>query len=200
MSISPDSAAVFGYHRYMIALHGNRGPAALGWRDTESQIIRFDALAHMADLNGHSLLDAGCGHGDLRSYLHELYPDIVYYGLEQIPELFDEASRRFQDWEATAFIRGDFMTDEMPVADYVMASGSLNYYNADPDFIFKAITRLYEHCRRGLGFNLLSHIIPNGLLAAYNPDVIMQHCRQLSKQVVLKNDYSTEDFTVFMYR
>jgi len=200
MSISPDSAAVFGYHRYMIALHGNRGPEALGWRDTESQIIRFDALADMADLNGHSLLDAGCGHGDLRSYLHELYPDIVYYGMEQIPELIDEATRRYQDWEATAFIRGDFMTGTMPVADYVMASGSLNYYNADPDFIFKAITRLYEHCRKGIAFNLLSHIIPNGLLAAYNPDVIMEYCRQLCPNVVLKNDYSTEDFTVFMYR
>jgi trans-aconitate methyltransferase len=200
MSISPDSAAVFGYHRYMIALHGNRGPEALGWRDTESQVIRFDALADMADLNGHSLLDAGCGHGDLRSYLHRLYPDIIYYGMEQIPELIDEATRRYQDWEATVFIRGDFMINAMPVADYVMASGSLNYYNADPDFIFKAITRLYEHCRKGLAFNLLSHIIPNGLLAAYNPDVIMEYCRQLCPQVVVKNDYSNEDFTVFMYR
>lgn len=200
MSISTDSIAVFQYHRYMIMLHGNQGTAALGWRDLQSQIIRFKALAEIADLNGHTILDAGCGHGDLRAYLHRLYPEVLYYGMEQIPELLDEAVHRYGKWSGTSFICGNFVDGIIPVTDYVVASGSLNYYSFDPEFIFKAIFKLYAHCKLGLAFNLLSHVVPNGLIVAYNPKEIMDYCISLSKKVLLKNDYSDEDFTIFMYR
>lgn len=200
MGTSTSSAAIFAYHRYMIALHGNQGTAALGWRDRESQVVRFDALAAIADLNDHTVLDAGCGHADLRAYLHQLYPTVTYCGVEQIPELMDEAVRRYGNCPQTSFVCGDFVTDPIPITDYVIASGSLNYYNDDRDYIFNAISKLYEHCKLGFVFNLLSHVVPNGLIVAYDPEVIMKHCRSLSKNVFLKNGYSDEDFTVFMYR
>lgn len=200
MGTSINSAAIFEYHRYMITLHGNHGTAALGWRDAESQTVRFEALAEIADLNGHSVLDAGCGHGDLRAYLHQLYPQVKYCGMEQIPELMDEAIRRYGNWPQTSFICGDFINDAIPLADYVIASGSLNYFNNDADYIYKAISKLYAHCRLGFVFNLLTCVKPNGLIVAYDPKVIMDYCSSLSAHVVLKNDYSDEDFTVFMYR
>jgi len=200
MNTSADSEAIFQYHRYMIELHGNQGTAALGWRDLLSQTIRFKALSTIANLNGHSILDAGCGHGDLCSYLLQLYTGFTYCGVEQIPELLSQASKRYQNQPDVSFIHGDFMNDVLPQADYVIASGSLNYYNADPEFIFKAIFKLYTHCTLGLGFNLLSHVIPNGLIVAYDVNKIMNYCRSLCNNVQLKNDYSDEDFTIFMYR
>jgi SAM-dependent methyltransferase len=184
----------------MIELHGNQGTAALGWRDPLSQTVRFEALSTIANLNGRSILDAGCGHGDLYSYLLQFYTDIDYCGVEQIAELLDEASRRYQNQPDASFIQANFMNDILPSTDYVMVSGSLNYYNADPEFIFKAIFKLYTHCTLGFGFNLLSHVIPNGLIVAYDADKIMNYCRSLCNNVHLKNDYSDEDFTIFMYR
>lgn len=200
MYTSADSEAIFQYHRYMIDLHGNQGTAALGWRDPHSQTVRFQALSTIANLSGHSVLDAGCGHGDLCSYLLQLYSDIKYCGVEQIPELLHEASKRYQDQADVSFIRADFMNDALPLADYVMASGSLNYYNADPEFIYKAIFQLYTQCNLGFGFNLLSHVIPNGLIVSYDAVQIMNYCSSLCGKVHLKNDYSDEDFTIFMYR
>ena len=200
MNTSADSEAIFQYHRYMIELHGNRGTAALGWRDPLSQTVRFEALSTIANLNGSSILDAGCGHGDLCSYLLQLYSDVTYCGVEQIPELLSQASHRYRNQPDARFIHADFMNDTLPQADYVMASGSLNYFNTDPEFIFKAIFKLYTHSTLGLGFNLLSHVVPNGLIVAYDADKIMHYCRSLCKNVHLKNDYSDEDFTIFMYR
>ena len=92
------------------------------------------------------------------------------------------------------------MTNNLPVADYVFASGSLNYGSTDAGYIFKAIYKLFECCRAGLAFNLLRYVPNPGLLVAYDPDMILAHCRTLSAKVVFKDDYDEQDFTVWIYR
>jgi hypothetical protein len=146
------------------------------------------------------VLDAGCGYGDLITFLCAHYNLSHYCGVEQIPELFAEAITRHGDRDHTLFISGNFLDDGLPIADYVLASGSLNYANSDPAFIFKAISTLFAHCRHGLGFNLLRTIPENDLLVAYDPALILVHCRTLSKRVVVQEDYADEDFTVWLYR
>ncbi|WP_143014090.1 hypothetical protein [Mucilaginibacter pineti] len=54
----------------------------------------------------------------------------------------------------------DFMAGELPLSDYVMVSGSLNYQQNDPDFIYKAISKLFESCTKGFAFNLLRPLSP----------------------------------------
>jgi SAM-dependent methyltransferase len=200
MNTAADSKAIFDYHRNMIFFHGNQATAALGWKDQESQLIRFKVLAQIANLNGCSVLDTGCGHGDLLAYLLPLYPQITYTGLEQIPELLMEANRRYGKLPKCSFMQGDFMSDEIPASDYVIASGSLNYFSSDPDFIYKAIAKLFAQSKLGMGFNLLSSIIPNSLLVAYNQQKILAFCQTISRKALLINDYSEEDFTIFLYR
>lgn len=200
MNTAADSKAIFDYHRNMIFFHGNQGTAALGWKDQESQLIRFKVLAQIGDLNGCSVLDTGCGHGDLLEYLLPLYPQITYTGFEQIPELLVEANKRYGKLPKCSFIQGDFMSDEIPASDYVIASGSLNYFSSDPDFIYKAIVKLFAQSKFGMGFNLLSSIIPNGFLVAYDQQKILTFCQTISRKALLINDYSEEDFTIFLYR
>lgn len=201
MSSLTDSSAIFRYHRDMISMHGNRSSFTLGWRDRQSQLIRFKALASIADLNGRTVLDAGCGYADLFAYLLELYPDLDHYcGIEQIPELLDEAIFRYQHTANSSFISGNFVSRELEISDYVLASGSLNYRSVDPDFIFKTIKKLYNNCRLGLGFNLLRKIESWGLIVSYDPEEILSYCRSLCQNVVFIDDYDEDDFTVFMYR
>jgi SAM-dependent methyltransferase len=195
-----DTAAILSYHRSMIAYYGNTGHAALGWRDQESQSLRFRILAGIADLTGNSILDAGCGHGDLYTYLQVLFPGIVYTGIEQIPELLEEAIRRHGNLPTVNFISGDFMNADLPLSDFVMASGSLNYYQSDPDFIYKVIDKLYGCCRIGLAFNLLRRVIPNEFITAYEPATILAYCKGICKRTELLDTYSEEDFTLFLYR
>jgi trans-aconitate methyltransferase len=99
-----DSGAIFNYHRDMAALHGAGNSLALGRLTDHDQQVRFGALANICDLNGKTILDAGCGYGDLLAYLSEQYQLAHFYGVEQIPELIDEAARRYGDRADVTFI------------------------------------------------------------------------------------------------
>lgn len=92
------------------------------------------------------------------------------------------------------------MAPDLPMHDYVLASGSLNYAGTDPAYIYKAISRLFDLSRLGLGFNLLRKVPYEGLLIAYDPQDIVSYCRTLSNNVVLMSDYDVEGFTVFVYK
>ena len=195
-----DSDAIFEYHRYMADRHGASSSLALGWRVIGDQQIRFEALAAMANLDGKTILDAGCGYGDLFAFLTERYTLVHYYGVEQIPEMLDEAARRYANFTNTTFISRNFLGGNLPMADYVFACGSLNYCSNDPCFIFKAISFLFDHCKEGLGFNLLRSVSTKGLLVAYDPVVILAHCATLTPHVKIVDDYADEDYTIWMYR
>ena len=184
----------------MAVLHGAETSLALGWLTDHDQQIRFKTLSGIADLNNKTVLDAGCGYADLFSFLSTDNTLAHYYGIEQIPELITEAERRHAHLRNVSLLPGNFMMAHLPEADYVFASGSLNYGSSDAGYIFKAITHLYEHCRLGLAFNLLRHVPRNGLIVAYDPELILSHCHSLSQNIVLKTDYADEDFTIWMYR
>jgi SAM-dependent methyltransferase len=195
-----DSGAVFSYHRNMAALHGADSSLALGWLTDNDQQIRFEALAGIADLKGKTVLDAGCGHADLLAFLSPNNKPSHYYGVEQIPELIEEAEKRYRYLDGVTFMARNFMTADLPMADCVFASGSLNYGSSDAGYIFKAISKLFEYSKLGLAFNLLRYVSNTGLLVAYEPDLILAHCRTLSNNVILKDDYDEQDYTVWMYR
>jgi trans-aconitate methyltransferase len=185
----------------MIDAHGADSPYALGWRDRHDQLVRFEALSQMADLNRRSVLDVGCGYADLYPYLKERFPDITNYcGVEQIPELVEEAIKRYQHLHDCSFIPRNFLHGYLPVQDYVFASGSLNYGSTKPGFIFDAISRLYDTCTSGLAFNLLKHMPADGTLVAYDPEDVFEYCRHLGSKVVLRENYAPEDFTIFIYK
>jgi SAM-dependent methyltransferase len=184
----------------MAGMHGRESSFALGWRNWEDQEVRFKALSGIADMSNCSVLDAGCGYGDLLPYLSLKYSDIHYTGIDQIDDFLAEAMRRYGNLPQNSFLKGDFMTMNLPTADFVLASGSLNYRSSDPDFIFKAITKLYRACHRGLTFNLLKHMMPDGLLVAYDPAKILRYCRTHSARVELLCGYAKEDFTIYMHR
>ncbi len=185
----------------MIAGHGADSSFALGWRNEHDQQVRFEILACIADLNGKTVMDAGCGYADLYPFLKKRYPKMAhYYGIEQITELADEAILRYGHLPDTSFIANNFLYADLPVCDYVLASGSLNYGSSVGGFIYTAIEKLYSRCSTGLGFNLLRHMPVDGTLVAYDPDDILTFCKTLSPTVVLKTDYDEVDFTVFIYR
>jgi SAM-dependent methyltransferase len=195
-----DTAAIFRFHKEQIKDYGAGTTGALGWTSNEAQLERFAVLATIADLNGQSVLDAGCGHGDLRAYLGERYPNVRYYGVEQIPELLNIAIEKYAQLPETLFFQGDFAASELPATDYTIVCGSLNYRNSDPLFVLRMIEKLFHTCRKGLGFNLLNEVDPpNGLLTAYKPDFILEYCRQLTPNVIFTDGYRPNDFTIFMY-
>lgn len=192
---------VFQYHQRLIDQYGPGTTRALGWRTIEGQWARFDALCQIGNLDGHSVLDAGCGHADLFYFLTKRFSSLTYYGCEQIPDLLKVASERYRRERQVTLLAGDFLSEAMPMTDFVLASGSLTYRHNDADYIYKAIKRLFANCRIALGFNLLSGGVELGnLLQTYDPDTIGAFCQELAPKVTLRTGYWPDDFTVFLYK
>lgn len=196
-----DYAQIHRFHEARIRDFGKGSTQALGWKNFYSQQACFAMLEDIGDMNDCSVLDAGCGHGDLRAYLDDKYPQIRYLGIDQMEDFLDVAIERYAHLPETAFFVGDFYRAELPRVDYVLACGSLSYHSMEADFVFQAIDKLFNTCRIAFGFNLMSKVDnPGGILVGYEPEVIMQHCRGLTGNVVLHEGYFEDDFTVWMYR
>lgn len=194
----PDSIAIQKYHRDRILEFGTGSSRALGWATDEGQLSRFAVIGEMlGDLSGKSVLDAGCGHGDLRGYFGDKYAGLRYAGIDQVDSFLEIAIERYGRYADTAFYFGDFLQADMPVMDHVVSCGALSYRSTDSDFVFKAITKLFGNCRHGLVFNLLKSInSEEKMLRGYNPEIILAHCRTLSENVIYRDGYFGEDYSV----
>jgi len=195
-----DKANIFRFHNNLISEFGIGTTAALGWNEPVGQQTRFKVLSGIGTLDNLSVLDAGCGYGDLREYLGNIYPSLRYFGVEQIPAILRVALDRYSHLPETYFFEGDFSASDLPTVDYVLACGSLNYSNSDNLYVLKMIDKLFKNSRIGLGFNLLSKMeTENSMLAAYSPVYITEFCRKLTGKVTLIENYYQDDYTVFMY-
>ncbi len=196
-----ERARIVQFHRRRIAQFGDGTLGALGWKALASQLGRFDAIARVGDFSGRSVLDLGCGYGDLKAYLDERFPGVTYVGVDHVPEFIEDAKQRYEDRADTAFFRADFGRLELPTADYVVASGSFAYRRSDPDFFTDMIRKMYRAATVGVAFNMLDGAVfrPYDLLEGQDRERILSHCRSICPRVEVVDDYAADDFTVFMY-
>lgn len=190
------------YHRHRIAAFSCGSARALGWRNQLSQDARFEVIATIGELHGRSVLDVGCGHGDLKAYLDQCAQDYDYIGIDQMSEFIDDARQRYAGYANAAFFQSDFSQQELPQVDYVIASGALGYRCAQPGFYADMIAKFYAAARIGLGFNMLdARTFPtHDLLVGHDRNAVLEFCRTLSPNVRLVTEYLDDDFTIFMYR
>jgi 2-polyprenyl-3-methyl-5-hydroxy-6-metoxy-1,4-benzoquinol methylase len=52
---------------------------ALGFRAPENQIIRFETFSRWGDMSGLTVMDLGCGYGDLKGFLDQHYVSVATY-------------------------------------------------------------------------------------------------------------------------
>ncbi|NOJ19080.1 class I SAM-dependent methyltransferase [Vibrio jasicida] len=195
-----DRLRIAHYHRKRYKQFGDDKAKTLGWQDKFSQVSRFEALCHDLPLNGTSLLDIGCGYADLLEYLEQ--KDIClsgYIGIDQQKQFISVARQRAFKTHAD-YIRGDFSKLVLPSADYVLASGSLNYQSANPNHTVEMIEKMYRAAKIACAFNLLDEAkLPSmKMLESHNKEGILRYCRLLCKDSYLVEGYSEHDFTIVM--
>ena len=175
---------------------------ALGWRGEGSQTRRFEVIAGAADFTGASVLDLGCGYGDLCGFLNERFADFAYIGLDQMPEFVGRAREMYGGRAKTWFHECDFSTVALPCVDYVVASGALNYRCDAPGYHEEVIRRMYAAAGRALVFNVLdADMFPDHpLLIGHDVEAVVAVCRELSQQTRVVRGYADDDATICVYR
>src|SRR5712691_4814624 len=105
--------------------HG-AGFGALLWATPATQAARFDAICRMADLNGRSVLDVGCGRTDFFDHLNARRIKVArYVGLEAVPALVDAARAKAR--ENYEIVEADFVAEPERLcagAQVIVLSGS----------------------------------------------------------------------------
>ena len=127
------------------------------WKNRAYQTVRFDVLRQMVDLEGLTLLDAGCGLGDLCAFLHERNVRLrQYIGVDGVPAIVAGATQR--RLPRAEFHYRDFVSDADALTighpDVIYFSGSLN--TVPEAAARRVVERAWSAARRGVVFNFLS--------------------------------------------
>lgn len=205
-----DKLKIKYYHHKRAKKLGDNTARVQGWSSLEAQQKRFQALCQPLDFTNKSILDLGCGYGDLKRYIDKLNNQQItssnklacYIGIDQHKAFIKSARLQFVNTANTEFINADFSSMTLPRVDIVMASGSLNYYSREKDYLHKLIIAMYESARYAVAFNLLDsrYFTSRKLLVAYEPQEILEFCQSICVNSQLFDHYENNDFTIIMKR
>lgn len=146
------SARLRAYFGACLARYGH-DPRGVDWQSAAAQFARFDALLAVGGLHGATLLDAGCGLGDLYGYLCSLGIALDYTGCDlSAPHL--EAARRAH--AGARFVEGDVLDLlRREQFDYVIACGLLHLRVPRwQRWSWERVRAMYAGCRQGMAFTL----------------------------------------------
>ena len=179
----------------------------LDWASAASQRARFAVLAETVELSGRSLLDVGCGLGDLLSFLRGRGIEVNYTGVDISAKMLTAAQVAHSD---ARFVCADIFSQQGQAAplvgllgheefDVVFCSGvfNLNLGN-NSQFLPKAIARLMKLTSGQLVFNLLRKLGPDTDpdYACYEPAEVMASLAAAGWNARLVEGYLPNDFTI----
>ncbi|MDX1682582.1 MAG: class I SAM-dependent methyltransferase [Phycisphaeraceae bacterium] len=129
------------------------------WAGPETQHRRFAVIADMVDLTDRTIVDAGCGRGDLAAWMHDAGIDFKHYlGIDALDDVITFARER--ELVGTDFQVADLLADPDILAgagaDVIIFSGSLN--TMKPDEVQTLLDAAWRATGQTLVFNFLSDL------------------------------------------
>lgn len=189
---------------------------ALLWRNRGSQVARFEAIVGLIDLKGRTVLDAGCGTGDLPRFLAARGVEYRrYVGIDALGSLLETARRAEPVPMRAEFVEADFLTDASALLlpgtassrakpDVVVFSGSLNTMEAGD--VRRALERGWEAAGQALVFNFLAgkrrlNFGERGPARRLSPRAMLRWALRRTQDVAFRSGYlDINDATIVMRR
>jgi SAM-dependent methyltransferase len=180
-----------------LKLHG-MSPKGVHWHSKEFQQIRFQILLSLikSDITTKSLVDAGCGFGDLYHFLQAQHAmPKSYRGIDSLRAMCNIAK---EQTEQTIF-HLDILTEPLPKADYYLCSGALNILHPYESFVF--IRNCFMACNEGFVFNLLHGTKESQTYNYITKEQIQNYAKELGAwHVEFKEGYLEGDMSVGFYK
>ena len=176
---------------------------SLGSGKQSHQIIRFNIQKNIGIQSGDKILDIGCGLGDFYNFLKEQKIDVEYYGVDLVPELIAEA--KIKNPECTFEVR-DIMEEPFPKNsfDFVVSSQVMNLKFTDDDndeHIKKMLEHMFGVSIKGVACDFLTNFVDfkESHLNYYDPSLVFNLAKSLTKRVDLIHSYPLFEFTIYLY-
>ena len=201
---------------------------ACGWGSVLSQEKRFAQLVTAIETRTEvSLIDVGCGTGELVPYLLRMRPDLTvtrYVGIDVFPTMV-EATRSLvtqylPEQSVETYLaheippltyRADPLSDPLDLdgqpfvikTDYVFVGGVMTHLHSHR-LGYELMRRAWDCCRVACVINALDHTWPPGTRETvplrYDPSVVLTWARLLTSNIRYDHTYLPHDFTVTLLR
>lgn len=180
------------FYTAAIKKHGET-PKGVHWNSKHSQEKRFEILTSFIEDENFSLVDAGCGFGDLYFYMQKKNINCrSYTGLDLSPSMV----KITQEKTLCEVFEKDICRDLLPEADYYLCSGAMNILSRFDTFLF--IRNCYAASKKGFVFNLLMGEDDSLVYNHFYPQELQNLFDDLGAKISIKKGYLPHDFTVFM--
>jgi len=151
---------------------------------------------------GESVLDVGCGFGDLYGFLTAQGWTGRYVGIDFVSDLVVEGKKRFPDAE---LLVGDFEDHDFDEPfDYVIASGIFNFRLTQEDnwtYIVRTLEKMLALASSGVGVDFMTTWVDfqNPIAFHTDPCVLIQNVRNLTRRFVIRQDYMPYEYALYLY-
>jgi len=175
-----------------------------------SQFKRFEIL-HAIDESAKSILDIGCGLGDMYQYLLNNNFKGQYLGVDFLADFIKLSEEKYKNNLQANFQCCDLTQQDIPQGyDYILLSGVFN--NKMPnneEFMLNTLKKMYKSANKGIAFNAMSTYVDyqDEQLYYTDPLAIFDFCkRHLNAAVTLKHDYLVKknsipfEYTIYVYK
>ena len=176
---------------------------SVGWKDEESQKLRFKKLVELIDDKDKFITvnELGCGYGAMFDFLKKSNFNISHYRGYDISKKMIENAKKFIDDKRAEFIHGDKITK---IADYCFASGIFNVkFDVNDDlwqkYMEHILYNMNEYSKRGFSFNVLTTYVDYKKDHLYYADPLyyFDFCKSnFTKRVSLFHDYELFEWTI----
>ncbi|HZV47181.1 MAG TPA: class I SAM-dependent methyltransferase [Thermodesulfovibrionales bacterium] len=164
-------------------------PQAVRWTP-EGQIRRYETLlTATGDLSGKTILDFGCGKGDLYGFLRDKGVAVSYCGIDVNDNLIELAQHKYPQAE---FIALDIDEDTFHRRfDVIIAIGVFNLRIAGIEESMKGLLKkLFPLCRESLHINFLTYYVPRRSVELFyvRPEEILEFAiTEISRTVTVRH-------------
>lgn len=166
-----------------------------------TQKMRFEAFLLYHEVQGQSILDVGCGTGDLWQHLQARNFACDYMGVDISPEMVNHARSRFPQ---IRFETQNILTWQPNRRfDYTISIGIHNIKVEGGWELLRQIThRQFELCRRAAHLSILTDRYTGFAehIQAWRAEDVLTMALEITPYVILRHDYLPNDFSVTLYR
>ena len=173
----------------------------LGWTKGRHK-LRYEVLLASWPAETRSVLDVGCGFGDMAAYCWESgRGDWRYTGIDIVPALITEGQKRHPGADLRLH---DMDTQGLPEGhDVVVASGVFSHRLKDSmSFVERAFEKFAAAAKVGFAANFMSPVADVRYENLFYPDpgAIFEIARRHSRRICLRHDYMPFEYTVQVYK
>ena len=178
-------------------------PTPVGYNTTSEQRYLMQNL--LVGFYNASILDIGCGRADLYDFIVNFYPDLnfTYNAIDHNPVMIDLAKEKYGvECQIGAFESAKLTKSEWVVANGVFTQRRCETEDEDLRKLFEDVDILYQTATNTVAFNLLNPINNTHHEGFFyvHPGLVLDMLIEKYQNVVLRNNYSKDVYTVQIYK